>query len=77
MDAKQLQTILETVLKQSEARQLALVNPTANHATLASALSARITTFLYDPETGLTFENWFYRFGSWFYVVGVDVREAA
>uniref|UniRef100_A0A914N2S4 DUF7083 domain-containing protein n=1 Tax=Meloidogyne incognita TaxID=6306 RepID=A0A914N2S4_MELIC len=77
MDAKQLQTILETVLKQSEARQLALVNPTANHATLASALSARITTFLYDPETGLTFENWFKRFGTLINEDGKDLSDSA
>ncbi|CAK5048855.1 unnamed protein product [Meloidogyne enterolobii] len=72
MDAKQLQQVLEAVLKQQ-----AQTTSTANNATLASALSGRITTFNYDPENGSTFESWFKRFGTLINDDGKDLPDAS
>jgi hypothetical protein len=86
MDAATLQAILDNQAAQAEARHKATLEAViaqlqgtsskpSEKEQVASSLAQRITTFVYIPEEGITFHQWYERFGKYFTVEGATLAD--
>ena len=68
--------LLERVRQPQVQQTSAVVTQSAQHATIASSLDNRIGRFVYDPESGSTFNAWYQRYGKFFEEDGKDLDSA-
>src|SRR4030088_2206589 len=78
MDAATLKQILDAqtaALTAAIAQMQGTSSKASQNEQLASSLANRITNFVYIPEEGITFQQWYDRFGKYFTVEGGALTE--
>lgn len=73
------EAMVTKLLENNRAQQTQLpqvVNQSAQQAAIASALDNRISKFVYDAESGSTFNAWYQRYGNFFEEDGKDLDTA-